>query len=223
MTGSQARRIGVSLLLLGVLSLGAVGCGASTTPATKEAASDRHYAATAVAEMKVFSSAGTQSALSAAAEKGVAALRADPAGVAEELLPGKIDTEGGRLLLTGLGLHRVSLFAFPTAKGKACWVLEDTGASCVDTFDHQGGISWAVFDRDTLDGGEAPGIVGVAADDVSGVDVALTTGDVAPAQLARSGFFYELRPGLTEQAIDSLVIHYTDGATGTAAVRVPAP
>jgi hypothetical protein len=125
-----------------------------------------------------------------------------------------------RLLLSGLGVGKTSLYAWPTTDGGVCWAWDDGAGGCAHDF--AGGESRAIFmgiDPDT-DGAGAPGtLVGVAPDDVVAAEVKVRGLDRA-AVLQSNGLFYELPDGsCTYWALESLTVSYRDGSSQTLPIK----
>jgi hypothetical protein len=135
--------------------------------------------------------------------------------IEESLRPGRPDLGKVRLVLSGVGQGDLSLYAFPTDKGQACFLVPDGGATCVQEFTQSQPVGLIIFDRDALDAGEPTVVAGLVPDNVTGVEV-LVGGVRHLAVLANNGYLHELDAGAWPQAI---IVGYKDGTTRTMQVR----
>jgi hypothetical protein len=138
-----------------------------------------------------------------------------PSNLSDDLYEGEWQTAGSRLLLDGLGSKRMSLYALPTTKGKACFVVRGAGGACASPNEP---ISWGMLVPPEGVAGN-PIIAGLARDDVARIDL-LVNGAREPATLGSNGFFYEAHDGLFPSAI---VITFENGSSSTVEVRDPRP
>jgi hypothetical protein len=141
--------------------------------------------------------------------------------------PGDDIPDGSRLLLSGLGVRRTNLYAWPTTKGWVCWAWDQAGAGA---YDGAGGcirdfaqaetrIAFLGIDPDD-EGIGAPGtLAGVVPDDVTAAEVQVR-GVARAATVESNGIFYELPDGsCTNWAFESLTASYRDGTSKTTTIK----
>ena len=116
-----------------------------------------------------------------------------------------------RLLATGLGRHRVSIYGIPTSGGAVCLLVDEVtySATCVDSFDSSGGnVQWLSYYGE----GTPPTVAGLAADTVTGVEI-VAAGVARDALLRGNSFFWQRAdPALTDPDIEALLAHQSDGS-----------
>jgi hypothetical protein len=125
-----------------------------------------------------------------------------------------IGDESG-LLLSGLGVRRTSLYAWPTTNGWVCWAWAEGAGGCLSHFTQEHRVPFMGIDPDA-DGRGYPGtLVGVVPDDVAAAEVQVRR--VRRAAIVQSnGIFYELPDGsCTYWALESLTTKYQDGSSDT--------
>jgi hypothetical protein len=125
-----------------------------------------------------------------------------------------------RLLLSGLGVGKTSLYAWPTTTGAVCWAWDDGAGACAHDFAR--GETRAIYmgiDPDD-EGVGAPGnLLGVVPDDVVAVDVQVR-GEQQAAVVQGNGFFYELPDGsCTNWAFESFTVRYRNGSADTVPIE----
>jgi hypothetical protein len=134
--------------------------------------------------------------------------------------PGDPLPEESRLLLSGLGVRSMSLYAWPTTKGWVCWAWAEGAGGCLRDFaDGKTRVAFMGIDPD--DGGIGyPGtLVGVVPDDVKAAQVQVD-GVTQAAIVEGNGVFYELPDGsCTNWAFESLAATYRDGTSNTVPIR----
>ena len=116
-----------------------------------------------------------------------------------------------RVLRSGLGSSKASVYAFRSSSGSPCFVLTGYGGACAqDPRDGMPGLHW------TIGGGHdsVPSVlVGVASDDVSRVELRVD-GTAVPVSLESNAVFAEF-PQAARQA--EVVVVHEDGATSKTA------
>lgn len=217
----SASALVVSLTLAGCGAQGATGPGDDTGAAPTSSPSIE-FSANAVDDLEALASERAAAASDPAVSEAIADIGAPAAGVAEELLPGGIEEDRGRLLQTDLGERGSSLWVFPTAKGHACYILTNAGAGCVEAFDvEDGGVAWSIFDRDVLREGEPVGVFGLAADGVLEVSVVID-GETYSAELENNGFFYQHSDSsVPPESVKQILIQYADGSLRAVSTGFP--
>lgn len=105
---------------------------------------------------------------------------------------------------------RRARYVFPTDRGSACYVLTGGPSGCSSEFPGKFPVGVNVFDRDG-DGPEPPAVVGLAPDDVAGVQVE-TGRSATQAKLANNTYFYQAPRG-TPAYPDAVVVTFADGRT----------
>jgi hypothetical protein len=134
--------------------------------------------------------------------------------------PGDPIADESRLLLSGLGVGKTSLYAWPTTTGAVCWAWDDGAGACAHDFAR--GETRAIYmgiDPDE-EGVGAPGtVLGVVPDDVVAVDVQVR-GERRAVVVQGNGFFYELPDGsCTNWAFESFTVRYRDGSADTVPIE----
>ena len=130
------------------------------------------------------------------------------APVPEAVNPGTADLARSRRALTGAGDENTSLYLVPTAKGTLCMVwVPDIGGGCTQGFEPGTNV---ILVRNSLNG--VTHLWGIFRDSVKSVS-AVVNGQIQPATLGESSFFYE-GPSLPSD----LILNLTDGSTQTVAV-----
>ena len=118
--------------------------------------------------------------------------------------PGPVEVSKSRLLLTGVGRHRSTLYGAPTANGWVCYVLSpELLSQCTPRFADR--LVWLSVQQ-TQTRTIATGIV---PDRVTRVSLAIGK-DTRVATLARNGFFDEL-PGAKAEVLDAVIVKTKDG------------
>jgi hypothetical protein len=135
--------------------------------------------------------------------------------------PGHAIGDESRLLLSGLGVRGMKLYAWPTMNGWVCWSwVGEGGGGCLHDFAQAPmRIAYGGVDPDHLGSGYPGTLVGVVADDVVAAQVQVD--GVAQAAIVKSnGLFYELPDGsCTNWAFESLTATYRDGTSKTVPIR----
>ena len=107
-----------------------------------------------------------------------------------------------RVLRSGLGSSKASVYAFRSASGSPCFILTGYGGTCAqDPRDGMPGLHW------TIGGGHdaVPSVlVGIASDDVSRVELRVD-GTAVPVSLANNTVFAEFAASTKRAAI--VVVH----------------
>jgi hypothetical protein len=143
-----------------------------------------------------------------------------PQGRAPFGCPGDAIPDESRLLLSGLGVRRTSLYAWPTTKGWVCWAWDEGAGGCIADFAQtETRVAFMGIDPDD-EGIGAPGtLVGVVPDDVAGAHVQVR-GVGRAATVESNGIFYELPDGsCTNWAFESLTATYIDGTSETTPIK----
>lgn len=125
--------------------------------------------------------------LPARIQRGVDAMNATRAPVAETLYEGQHLTAQSRLLLAGVGSNDLNVYAYPTTKGRVCFTTSRGGGGCVTRSDP---IAWGAFVPAQLGQGTKIQYVGVVPNDVRAVRI--VEGTTRPTVFANNAFFYEL-------------------------------
>ena len=139
--------------------------------------------------------------------------------VPTQLLPGDSVISESRLLLSHVGSWGASLYAWPTTKGRVCYVLTGAAATCEGDFTEAHPFGSGFFDRDELGSGEPGGVLGLVPDDVVSVDI-VTASETYSTQVVNNALFFQL-PDSTIVAPTALIAHYSDGTERS--VRIPPP
>jgi hypothetical protein len=137
-----------------------------------------------------------------------------------DLCLGKVIADQSRLVLTGLGVKRTSLYAWPTTNGSVCWAMADGGGGCIRDFSPGGRGTRTAFmgiDPDDDGVGDPGALLGLVPDDVSAVTVKVGGIDEQqPVVVKSNGVFYELPDGsCSVWAFESLTTTYRDGTSDT--------
>lgn len=123
--------------------------------------------------------------------------------------PGQVMPGEARLLASGLGKNRVSVYALPTTGGAVCVVVSEVtyATTCVDSFERKtGNVQWINYS-----GTDVPQtITGVAADAAADVKV-LVKGVSQDATLRRNAFFWQADTSVTRDDIQALLVRQDDG------------
>jgi hypothetical protein len=124
-----------------------------------------------------------------------------------------------RLLLSGLGVRDVSLYAWPTTNGWVCWarVGEGGGGGCIRAFADARGtrIGFGGIDPHQPGSGYPGTLIGLLPDDVVAAPVQVD-GVVQAAIVESNAIFYELPDSsCTNWAFESLTATYSDGRQDT--------
>ena len=138
-----------------------------------------------------------------------------PPGLAGELAEGKLLPARSRLVLGDVGSRGMSLYAVPTTKGRACWVIRGAGGGCARATEP---VSWGMLLPPSGVAGNAV-FGGLVRNDVRNVEV-VVAGTREPTTFGSNGFFYEAHDGRLPTA---LVLSFRNGSTQTIAVRDPRP
>lgn len=151
----------------------------------------------------------------------VGALTADPGGVPADELPGRAEPGTFRLVLTGLGPGRRSIFVVRTTKGRECGELTDFAGGCLAALPANVPLDPIAGDPDGP-GGEGAIVWGVTRNDVRRVEV-VVDGRRRDAVLGRNAYFFELgdasRPA---SAMSAVVATLADGRTEVVPVETAA-
>jgi hypothetical protein len=116
-----------------------------------------------------------------------------------------------RVLLSGLGEARRSIFAFTTAKNRVCLGLTEFTSGCYEGLPLGATVDITVGDPDVEGGGEAAIVWGLARNNVRGVQVA-AGGKNYIARLANNAYFFQLPDAtMPSTAITGLSVSLTDG------------
>lgn len=133
-----------------------------------------------------------------------------------------------RLIRSGLGAGRVSLYSFPVGGGALCFVVYDRSVVCPTAEKSPTpGVLW-VYDggySSTVAGSPGyapPAIAGLVSDRVAAVTIEVN-GSPSPLELNNSTFFRELDPpaDVSDSFSLSLLVTYTDGTTARAELGDP--
>jgi hypothetical protein len=120
-----------------------------------------------------------------------------------------------RLLLSGLGVGNVSLYAWPTENGWVCWAWGDGGGGCAPHFTQERRVVFMGIDPDQECIGYPGTLLGVVPDDVVSAEVEVR-GVRHPAIVESNAVFYELPDAsFPMRAFDSLTATFSDGSTAT--------
>jgi hypothetical protein len=129
-----------------------------------------------------------------------------------------------RLLLSGLGVGNVSLYAWPTENGWVCWAWGNSGGGCAPHFTQERRVVFMGIDPDQECIGYPGTLLGVVPDEVVGAEVQVR-GVRHPAIVESNAVFYELNDAsFPMRAFDSLTATFSDGSTATDQIgwRTPA-
>lgn len=123
--------------------------------------------------------------------------------------------EESRLLVSGLGVRRTTLYAWPTSEGWVCWAWDAGAGGCAPNFanDDRVPVAMTGIDPDKLGVG-APGVVvGIVPDDVVAASVKVDGVEYA-AVVDRNGFFFELPTAkCSPKSFNSIWLTFSDGRT----------
>ena len=126
--------------------------------------------------------------------------------------------EESRLLVSGLGVRRTTLYAWPTSEGWVCWAWDAGAGGCAPNFanDDRVPVAMTGIDPDKLGVG-APGVVvGIVPDDVVAASVKVDGVEYA-AVVDRNGFFFELPTAkCSPKSFNSIWLTFSDGPRGQA-------
>lgn len=171
---------------IGVLSAGFVSghtAGAAASPGAESPALDH-----AVGQFGAFSDPRRSSdAVPARIANGVASMNASQAAVSNDLYEGMENVDQSRLLLSHLGTMDISIFAYPTSKGRVCFTTSIGGGGCITRSEPNG---WTEIVPPLVKSGSPIILAGIVPSNVTAVTVTIGSRTEA-AQLGRNGFFYE--------------------------------
>jgi hypothetical protein len=224
------------LILLVAASLGLVsGCGSVKAGSSQATATAQSTSRTSLASA---SSKDTPNASPAVEEMSVflrPRLQADrlpeelsyrvhrepcPQEIAPARCPGDAIPDDSRLLLSGLGVRKTSLYAWPTTKGWVCWAWDEGAGGCIRDFAQaEIRVAFMGIDPDDEGTGDPGTLVGVVPDDVAATQVQVR-GIAHAAIMESNGIFYELPNGsCTNWAFEWLTAFYRDGTSKTTPIN----
>lgn len=131
---------------------------------------------------------GQTDVLPARIQRGVDAMNATRAPVAETLYEGQHLKAQSRLLLGGVGSGSLDVYAYPTSKGRVCFTTSRGGGGCVTRSDP---IAWGAFVPSQVAEGATIQYVGIVPNNVRMVRI--FDGQARPTVFGNNAFFYELR------------------------------
>jgi hypothetical protein len=113
-----------------------------------------------------------------------------PASFPEDVQPGKILDARARVLLEDHTdrAYAVAIYAAPTSKGQICYLVEGMilgSSECVHDFDEAAPVR---FNVDSDSSHAVVGLSGITADEVTSIDVRLSSGSVEQAEIGRNAF-----------------------------------
>lgn len=171
---------------IGVLSAGLVS--SHTTGAAASSGVENPALDNAVGQFGAFSDPRRPSdAVPARIANGVASINASQAAVSNDLYEGVENVERSRLLLSHLGTMGLSIFAYPTSKGRVCFTTSIGGGGCITRSEPNG---WTEIVPPRVSSGSPIIVAGIVPSSVTAVTVTIG-GRGEAAQLGRNGFFYE--------------------------------
>jgi hypothetical protein len=121
--------------------------------------------------------------LPAQLQQVVVAMNANPAPVSADLYEGQQLPAQSRLLLGNPGGSNAGIYAYPTTKGRVCFLITIGGGGCVTAADPS---AWGI----ALNPGGSLAVYGLVPNTVRSVDV-VVGGTSVPARIGQNAFFYE--------------------------------
>jgi hypothetical protein len=121
--------------------------------------------------------------LPAQLQQAVVAMNANPAPVSADLYEGQQLPAQSRLLLGNLGGSNAGIWAYPTTKGRVCFLTTIGGGGCVTAADPS---AWAI----AVNPAGRLAVYGLIPNAVRSVEV-VVDGTSVPATIGQNAFFYE--------------------------------
>lgn len=152
----------------------------------------------------------------------IAALADAPQPTSET--PGHVITTEGHMLLSNVGQASRAIYAFPTSRGGACFVITGLGEGCKEAFPVD---QPATIDADTLylpsQGAPPSEIAGLTEDGVTRVQV-VVNGVPNDASFGNNAWYYRFPDGETAPTDASeLIVTLADGSTVSVPIDLSPP
>ncbi len=197
-----------TLIVVGSLCVGlcaSVAVAASTGHRSIAGASARSTEQPAVPDFAALARArSTSDVLPAQISSSIAAMNASNPGVTDSLYEGQELANRSRLLISNVGTSGATIYAYPTSKGRVCFINTIAGGGCVT---HTDPFAWG---ETPTDDGKTVMVYGIAPNSVRSVSV-IAGGMSVAATLQRNAFYFE--QSVSRPAPSAIIATFENGST----------